>query len=345
MELQMRHYYKICIQAALALVASACAKVVPDEPGTRSIIGFNTVSTSTKAVTSKYPTDKPFRSTAFVYSGSWDTDKASSQKYIEDALVKYNSEYTYWINYKEDGTTEDPKSWPGGTTKLTFFSYSPETLKGTVNVTTDGVGISSWDVKTNTGDILVADIAQDKTKNESLAGYTGVPTLFKHKLSRIVFEFGIADDASDDTKIRLTSIVLKDECFSGSYSRGGYADDKWTPSAPESSSWSWSLFAGDLELSKSLSTDKEFNMIPQSLLATGTTHPELVIGYELRTDSSSWESKTATCYFDENLRQESWEKGKKYTYTIYIGVGLYPIKFTGGVTEWSNGDTSTITIG
>ena len=112
----MRHYYKICILAALALVASACAKVVPDEPGTRSIIGFNTVSTSTKAVTSKYPTDKPFRSTAFVYSGSWDTDKASSKKYIEDALVKYNSEYTYWINYKEDGTTEDPKSWPGGTT-------------------------------------------------------------------------------------------------------------------------------------------------------------------------------------------------------------------------------------
>ena len=341
MELQMRHYYKICILAALALVASACAKVVPDEPGTRSIIGFNTVCT--KAVTSKYPTTVPFRSTAFSYSGTWDANKSSATQYIDEELVKYNSTYSYWITY--DGDTEKAYSWPGGTTKLTFFSYSPETLKGTVSVTTDGVSISSWDVKTNTGDILVADIAQDKTKNESLAGYTGVPTLFKHKLSRIVFEFGIADDASDDTKIRLTSIVLKDVCFSGSYSRGGYADDKWTPSAPESSSWSWSLFAGDLELSKSLSTDKEFNMIPQSLLATGTTHPELVIGYELRTDGSSWESKTATCYFDENLRQESWEKGKKYTYTIYIGVGLYPIKFTGGVTEWSNGDTSTITIG
>ena len=341
MELQMRHYNIICILAALALVASACAKVVPDEPGTRSIIGFNTVCT--KAVTSKYPTTVPFRSTAFSYSGTWDANKSSATQYIDEELVKYNSTYSYWITY--DGDTEKAYSWPGGTTKLTFFSYSPETLKGTVSVTTDGVSISSWDVKTNTGDILVADIAQDKTKNESLAGYTGVPTLFKHKLSRIVFEFGIADDASDDTKIRLTSIVLKDVCFSGSYSRGGYADDKWTPSAPESSSWSWSLFAGDLELSKSLSTDKEFNMIPQSLLATGTTHPELVIGYELRTDGSSWESKTATCYFDENLRQESWEKGKKYTYTIYIGVGQYPIDFDASVAIWSELGGVDVSIG
>lgn len=337
----MRHYYKICILAALALVASACAKVVPDEPGTRSIIGFNTVCT--KAVTSKYPTTVPFRSTAFSYSGTWDANKSPVETYINEELVKYNSTYSYWITY-DDEDNEKAYPWPGGDTKLTFFSYSPSSLKGRVSVSTDGVGISSWDVTTDNRDILVADIAQDKTKNESLAGYTGVPTLFKHKLSRIVFEFGIADDASDDTKISLTSIVLKDVYSSGSYSRGGYADDKWTPS-PSALETSWSLFAGDLELSKSLSTDKEFNMIPQSLLATGTTHPELVIGYKLRTDDSSWESKTATCYFDENLRLESWEKGKKYTYKIYIGVGQYPIKFTGGVTEWSNGDTSTITIG
>ena len=338
----MRHYNIICILAALALVASACAKVVPDEPGTRSIIGFNTVCT--KAVTSKYPTTVPFRSTAFSYSGTWDANKSSVTKYIDEELVKYNSTYSYWITY--DGDTEKAYSWPGGTTKLTFFSYSPETLKGTVSVTTDGVGISSWDVKTNTGDILVADIAQDKTKNESLAGYTGVPTLFKHKLSRIVFQFGIADDASDDdTKISLTSIVLNDVCSSGSYSRGGYADDKWTPS-PSPPKSSWSLFAGDLELSKSLSPDKEFNMIPQSLLATASTHPELVIGYKLSTDRGvTWESKTATCYFDENLRQESWEKGKKYTYTIYIGVGQYPIDFDASVAIWSELGGVDVSIG
>lgn len=335
----MKLHNLIYMTVAVCFILASCSKTDADSSSLgRSLIGFNTVSTK---AASAYPTGNPFITTSYkLASGkTWDANKADAgSPIINQDEVTYNSTYNYW-------KTATDYYWPTDGSTLTFFSYSPSSLKGRVSVSTDGVGISSWDVKTNTGDILVADIAQDKTKNESLAGYTGVPTLFKHKLSRIVFEFGIADDASDDTKIRLTSIVLKDVCFSGSYSRGGYADDKWTPSAPESSSWSWSLFAGDLELSKSLSTDKEFNMIPQSLLATGTTHPELVIGYELRTDGSSWESKTATCYFDENLRQESWEKGKKYTYTIYIGVGLYPIKFTGGVTEWSNGDTSTITIG
>ena len=343
----MRHNNIIYILSAVALIVSACSKVVPDEVATRSIIGFNTVSTSTKAVTSKYPTDKPFRSTAFVYSGSWDTDKASSTKYIDDALVKYNSEYTYWINYKEDGTTEDPKPWPGGTSKLTFFSYSPSTLKGKVSVSTDGVGISSWNVEIDTGDILVADIAKDKTKNESLAGYTGVPTNFRQKLSKIVFRFRIADEADPATQVEVTSISLKDVYSAGSYSRGGYDDDKWTTSSTSLKSSKWSLFSGSLVIEKgSFSAEKESNMIPQRLVASASAHPVLEIGYELSTDSgSTWESKTASCYFDENLRQEEWEKGKKYTYSIYIGVGQYPIEFDASVLEWDDFDQGTINIG
>lgn len=325
--------------ATVCIILASCSKTDADQTYYgKSLIGFTTVSTK---AASAYPTGSPFITTCYkLASGkTWDANKADAGRpIINQEVVTYNSTYNYW-------KTATDYYWPTDGSTLTFFSYSPSSLKGRVSVSTGGVDISSWDVTSDAGDILVADIAQDKTKNESLAGYTGVPTLFKHKLSRIVFEFGIADDASEETQIKVTSIVLKDVYSSGRYSRGGYADDKWTLSAPESSSWSWSLFADDLELSKSLSTDKEFNMIPQSLLATGTTHPELVIGYKLSTDGSSWESKTATCYFDENLRQESWEKGKKYTYKIYIGVGQYPIKFTGGVTDWSNGDTSTITIG
>lgn len=343
----MRHNNIIYILSAVALIVSACSKVVPDEEATRSIIGFNTVSTSTKAVTSKYPTDKPFRSTAFVYSGSWDTDKASSTKYIDDALVKYNSEYSYWINYKEDGTTEDPKSWPGGTSKLTFFSYSPSTLKGTASVSIDGVSISSWDVTGDTGDILVADIAQDKTKNESLAGYTGVPTNFRHKLSKIVFRFSIADEAVEGTQVKVTSISLKDVYSAGSYSRGGYPDDNWTTSSTSLKSSGWSLFSGSLDIEKGgFSAEKDFNMIPQRLVASASTHPVLEIGYDLSTDNgSNWESKTASCYFDENLRQEEWEKGKKYTYSFYIGVGQYPIEFDASVLDWTDFDQGTINIG
>ncbi|MGN0195056.1 MAG: hypothetical protein ACI4AE_01200 [Candidatus Cryptobacteroides sp.] len=339
----MRYNNIIYILSAVALMASACSKVVPDEVATRSIIGFNTVSTSTKAVTSKYPEDAPFRSTAFSYSGTWAANNSSATSYFNEELVKYNSTYSYWITY-DDTDTEKAYSWPGGTTKLTFFSYSPSTLKGTATVTTNGVRISSWDVTSNTGDILVADIAEDKTKNESLAGYTGVPTLFRQKLSKIVFRFGISSEAEAGTQVKVTSISVKDVYSAGSYSRGGYSDDKWTPSTLQAD---WKLYTNvsGLELNGSLSDDLSFNMIPQRLVASASAHPVLEIGYDISPDGKNWESKTASCYFDENLRQEAWEKGKKYTYTIYIGVGQYPIEFEGSVSDWGKADQGTINIG
>lgn len=333
----MKLHNLIYMTVAVCFILASCSKTDADSSSLgRSLIGFNTVSTK---AASAYPTGNPFITTSYkLASGkTWDANKADAgSPIINQEEVTYNSTYNYW-------KTATDYYWPTDGSTLTFFSYSPSSLKGRVSVSTDGVGIS-WDVTSDTGDILVADIAQDKTKNESLAGYTGVPTNFRQKLSKTVFRLGISSEADAGTAVKLTSISLKDVYSSGSYSRGGYSDDKWTPSSLQTE---WKLYENEVVLSKgSLSDELPFNMIPQSLLASETTHPELVIGYQLSTDNgSSWESKTATCYFDENLRQESWEKGKKYTYTIYIGVGQYPIKFTGGVTEWSNGDTSTITIG
>lgn len=336
---RMKLHNLIYMTVAVCFILASCSKTDADSSSLgRSLIGFNTVSTK---AASAYPTGNPFITTSYkLASGkTWDANKADAgSPIINQEEVTYNSTYNYW-------KTAMDYYWPTDGSTLTFFSYSPSSLKGRVSVSTDGVGISSWDVTTDNRDILVADIAQDKTKNESLAGYTGVPTLFKHKLSRIVFQFGLAEEASKETQIKVTSIVLKGVYSSGAYSRGGYADDQWSPSSLQSE---WKLYENTgLKLSKgSLSSELPFNMIPQSLLASGTTHPELVIGYDISTDDgTSWSSETASCFFDENLRLESWEKGKKYTYKIYIGVGQYPIKFTGGVTEWSNEDTSTITIG
>ena len=325
--------------AAVCIILASCSKTDADQTYYgKSLIGFTTVSTK---AASAYPTGNPFITTSYkLASGkTWDANKDDAgSPIINQEEVTYNSTYNYW-------KTATDYYWPTDGSTLTFFSYSPSSLKGRVSVSTDGVGISSWDVTTDNRDILVADIAQDKTKNESLAGYTGVPTNFRQKLSKIVFRLGISSEAKAGTAVKLTSISLKDVYSSGSYSRGGYADDQWSPSSLQSE---WKLYENNtgLDLSKeSLSSELPFNMIPQSLLATGTTHPELVIGYKLSTDGSSWESKTATCYFDENLRQESWEKGKKYTYTIYIGVGQYPIDFDASVAIWSELGGVDVSIG
>ncbi len=326
--------------AAVCVLMASCAKTSADQsPLVRSLIGFTTVSTK---AASAYPTGSPFITTSYkLASGkTWDANKEEARIFINQQEVRYNATYNYWK------TTTD-YYWPDDG-RLTFFSYSPTTLKGSkTSVSTDGVSISSWDVTSDSGDILVADIAQDKTKNESLAGYTGVPTNFRQKLSKIVFRFSIADEADDATRVNVTSIRLKDVYSAGAYSRGGYSDDKWTPSSTSLKSSDWGLYSGSLTISKgSFSAEQEFNMIPQRLVASASAHPILEIGYNISTDNGvNWESKTASCYFDENLRQEEWEKGKKYTYKIYIGVGQHPIDFDASVVDWSDYDGLQVSIG
>ena len=343
----MKQHNLIYATVAVCFILASCSKTDADSSSLgRSLIGFNTVSTK---AASAYPTGNPFITTSYkLASGkTWDANKADAgSPIINQEEVSYNSTYNYW-------KTATDYYWPTDGSTLTFFSYSPSTLKGRASVSTDGVGISSWNVESDTGDILVADIAKDKTKNESLAGYTGVPTNFRQKLSKIVFRFRIADEAVEGTQVEVTSISLNDVYSAGSYSRGGYEDDKWTTSSTSFKSSGWSLFSessgssGSLDIEKgSFSAEKEFNMIPQRLVASASAHPVLEIGYELSTDNGyNWESKTASCYFDENLRQEEWEKGKKYTYSIYIGVGQYPIEFDATVLDWGLSDQGTINIG
>ena len=329
--------------AAVCILMASCSKTSADQsPLGRSLIGFTTVSTK---AASAYPTGSPFITTSYkLASGkTWDANKAEASTFIfiNQEEVSYNTTYNYW-------KTAADYYWPTDGSTLTFFSYSPTTLKGSkTSVSTDGVSISSWDVTSDSGDILVADIAQDKTKNESLAGYTGVPTNFRQKLSKIVFCFSIANEAGDDTRVEVTSIRLKDVYSAGAYSRGGYSDDKWTPSSTSLKSLGWELYSESLSIEKgSFSAEKEFNMIPQRLVASASAHPIMEIGYSISTDRGlHWESKTASCYFDENLRQEEWEKGKKYTYKIYIGVGQYPIDFDASVADWSDYNGLQVSIG
>lgn len=327
--------------AAVCVLIASCAKTNADQaPLGRSLIGFTTVSTK---AASAYPTGSPFITTSYkLASGkTWDANKAEAGININQEEVSYNATYNYW-------KTDTDHYWPTDGSTLTFFSYSPTTLKGSkTSVSTEGVSISSWDVTSDSGDILVADIAQDKTKNESLAGYTGVPTNFRQKLSKIVFRFCIADEADANTQVKVSTIRLKDVYSAGRYSRGGYSDDKWTPSSTSLKSSGWSLYSGSIVIAKgSFSAEQEFNMIPQRLVASASAHPILEIGYSISTDSGlSWESKTASCYFDENLRQEEWEKGKKYSYNIYIGVGQYPIDFDASVDYWTDFDGLKVPIG
>ena len=331
-----------CLIASLLV---GCTKVVPDDSfEQKSRIGFNTAMT--KAAVG-YPIKSKFISTAYTIAstGSWDnaSDREDAAMLIKEEEVSYNKDEKYW-------STTTPHYWEAK--KYTFFSYSPSSLKGTkVSVSTDGVAISNWDVEADATEILVADIAKDKSKNESFSAYSGVPTNFRQKLSKLSFNMGISRDAEAGTKVTLLGIKIVGICTRGDYSKGGYTDDVWTVVEGSRKTGTtgtsvFTVFSG----SQALSTETYFKpdsklIIPQSLLQSGSYHPKLIVKYDIQVGGGAVETKTAECYFDINLRQESWEKGMEYTYAIHIGVGLYPIEFDATVDDWSAINNGEVNIG
>ena len=331
-----------CLVASLL---AGCTKVVPDDSfEQKSRIGFNTAMT--KAAVG-YPTDSKFISTAYTIAstGFWDnaSDRAGAAVLINEEEVSYNNTEKYW-------STTTARYWDANY-KYTFFSYSPSSLKDKVDVSTDGVAISNWDVEADATEILVADIAKDKTKNESFSGYSGVPTNFRQKLSKLSFNMGISRDAEAGTKVTLLEIKISDVCTRGNYSKGGYTDNSWTVVEDSRKTGTtgtnvFTVFSG----SKELSTESYFNpdsklIIPQSLLQFESYHPTLIVEYQIQVGEGAVETKTAECHFDINLRQESWVMGMEYTYTIHIGVGLYPIEFDGSVDAWNVVNNGEVNIG
>lgn len=152
---------------------------------------------STKAMVdgTTYPADLPFGTLAYYLpSGNWDANMANATLYIPISKVENKSGATSGSAWEVEGKTY---YWPksGG---LTFFAYSPfayqeanggnlaiESLSGN-----DGIQIVDYNVDAHQDtDFMVANIAKDKKANVAKPGsspYTGVPIVFRHKLSQIV---------------------------------------------------------------------------------------------------------------------------------------------------------------
>lgn len=143
-----------------------------------------------------YPADLPFGTLAYYLpSGkNWNANKADATLYIPISKVENKTHAASGSVWEVDGKEY---YWPksGG---LTFFAYSPFSYQeaGGVNLDierlsgNDGIQIVDYDVDAHQDtDFMVADIAKNKTANEANPGsslYTGVPVVFRHKLSQIV---------------------------------------------------------------------------------------------------------------------------------------------------------------
>ncbi len=200
---QMKKVLTAAILAVTTCAFIGCTKnevrSISDNPQAVRFLPLNGKH-STKAMVNgtTYPADLPFGTLAYYLPSkkNWKNNRAEATLYIPiSKVVNPNpSTTTSGSVWEVEGKTY---YWPKSGS-LTFFAYSPfsyqEAGGGDLNIESlsgnDGIQIVDYDVDAHQDtDFMVADIAMDKTANEANPGsslYTGVPVVFRHKLSQIV---------------------------------------------------------------------------------------------------------------------------------------------------------------
>lgn len=307
---------------AAVLLPLSCTRIEPQEQ-TRSQICYNVVQyTQTKAVDT-YPQDRPFISSAFYLENgkTWAANHSEAKAYIENATISY-----------VDGLWKDATRsyyWPYSG-KLNFLSYSPAEIKPytTVDCNT-GITITDWDVDANQDiDIMVADVQTEQTSNQNVGTYTGVPTIFRHKLSQIVgFEFNTFEDyahghdgstkpyQNEDVVFIVKEISIGKLIQKGSYSSsfdvgtaaakiGAWIPDESADAKPKSYTWYKNDEGTKIIYSTTLMTSidrKALMILPQTFANPGkaapSTVPHLKLVYTQRSyNASSYSDTEKTTY-------------------------------------------------
>lgn len=328
---------RVLTYLTLALLLS-CTRIEVQDWEPQSLVAYNVVSSTaaqTKATTA-FPTTSTFMSSAYqLNSGqSWDSNYASSTLKFGPEEVKYMG--TYW-------STDDKHFWEDGKT-LTFFSYAPASLSSLgLTISREGVSVNAWDVTDDSmkdKQILVADVAKDKVKNESFAGFTGVPTHFRHKLSKVSIRLAesIFSEADD---IYVTKLSIGSYYAKADFKKGGTDAESWTNLQKEvSETVLYENATGQLLSDAFWVLDNV--MIPQTL----TADSYLTISYKSVKSGVTNDEGPVTLYFMRDFRSGIWAIGTHVTYTLKVGAGMFPIQFEASADAWipSLGGTTGIEI-
>ena len=231
----------------------------------------------------------------------WTSNKSVAQLYIDKATIAHGL----------DGWSDKNKVnyWPKSGYNLTFYAASPsDELDKAVSCTPEnGITITDWDVNEHLGtDVMVADIVESKTAADNQGWAAGVPTIFRHALSKISgFTFNLHKDYANghssgsynngDVVFLLNSIDIKNMPQKGTYSNTMPSESNigvWTKAADGVYDYTWYSNNGDginIPFSTSTPTDIQSNglpnnelyLLPQLYPADGG--PSLEIKYTKRT--------------------------------------------------------------
>lgn len=306
------------------------------------------VAPRTKADPQTFDTNNKFASWAYYLpSGkNWDANHTEAKIYIgkegeEGATISYGN--NVWKD--QDASYYWPKEG-----KLTFFAYSLNSKSLTNKFGTDthftclnhesqyGIfGSLNLDKHPNT-DFLVADIAADKTANETAYKFNGVPTLFKHKLSRVKFAVRKKSDYPGAT-ITLNSITFKNLVNGMTYSqfwkdanKGIIQDYMFTEGASRSNQ---EYTKTDFPVSSTSfapvpdANEVRYIYIPQNFKDEIAT---IEVKYTVTLKEGISETYTKTLKVKDIF--DSWEIGKRYTFNLIFS--LDEINWAPAVGDWED---------
>lgn len=348
----------VLFSAVAALAACSKNEVVPAVSGENVEISYK-VAPRTKAdpQTQEFGKTNVFASWAYYlpsgksWSENWDV-RTVAKPYIGEETVGST------ISYK-DGVWKDQTAsyyWPKGG-KLTFFAYSlnSNTLSDQDSHDfffycengKDAYGITGTVDLANhkNTDFLVADIASDKTSNEtSYYNVNGVPTLFKHKLSRIQFAVKKKEEYKGAT-ITLNSITFNNVAHAGHYcqfnkenGKNTFTNDYWnevgTPSSIVYTTTDFVVTSSTDYAPVKETNETHYIYIPQNF--EDVTAPDQIATIEVKYTVKFKEGISRSYTKTLNVKDifDKWEVGKRYTFNLIFS--LDEINWAPAVGDWEN---------
>ena len=358
---KMNHFAKIAIRSlCFATLALSCTKVEQSYPA-QTQISYNVVQyTQTKAA-GLYPTTVPFVSSAFYLENgkTWAANRSEAKPYIENATISFDG--TNWRD------ADHSYYWPRAG-KLTFFSYSPVAVQSSTQIDRNsGITITDWDVNSHQNvDIMIADVQTDQTANQTGGTYTGVPTIFRHALSKISgFTFNLHKDYANghtsgsyddgDVVFLLNSIVIKNMPQKGTYSNLMPSESNigaWNKAADGIYSYTWYSNKDGITIpystsdplpvqAKGLSPYSELYLLPQSYLPDGG--PSLEITYTKRTygENGSTDSQITASVSFYDLFASTYHRlviNRNLTFNIVFNIDSNLITWAPDQQDWDGSD-------
>lgn len=341
----------VLFSAVAALAACSKNEVVPAVSGENVEISYK-VAPRTKADPQAFDTNNKFASWAYYLPNgkNWDANRTEAKEYISNSEISFND--GVWKN------KDISYYWPNGGS-LTFFAYSLN--RNNLELKHEETGHSypiechnadnayginaTIDLKENKNlDLLVAEIAKDRTQNEKFYSLNGVPTLFKHKFSRIQFAVKKKEEYTGAT-ITLNSITFNNVAYTGHYCQFNKekGSDTFTQDYCKEGDVRASIVYTTTDFPVTSATDyapvtetDETNYIYMPQDFKNVTEEGKIATIEVKYTVTDKEgiSKTYTKTLKVKDIFDSWKIGKRYTFNLMFS--LNEINWAPAVGDWEN---------